>query len=572
MNSKITAPKPNRFAIEQAVGDIFLEKAFEAAVQSIFMKAFPGYDVMKTSGKVHELTSFVHNALEAAGGYSLLINAIENETNASRKALLTDLNDLCIETALEASTRFALEAAEDEEELGDEGEEEPIEDDVTEEDDPTEGLENEEDANIDDETTETAPPKKILTGKNLQELALDAKMTDKELKSFGTKLEGLDSVKISSIVNDKIVKAIEDEKKSYEKIDEANDRLKAALTEKEDLDNKSEEEAYESINRVLDITLGENTYREHASLFSTLQVNTATALLGASESACIDNVATKVLCRTIPNRFKESTNLASSIEEAIGSQLACSNQTMNDNAGREKLIKLSTFISTVILTFIETMNTLNLQRYTTREVEDIVKTKGFDTCMTKTIANNVNETACNAIENCKRQVRCATECASLESALETVYKLHEKLTDIQHNGVAINKETFDALESVQTEIVDRVHKLSVDFDAAVEGCSYSTALKNDVGMDNAIVAMEHLGALISRKRPNRVICTLNESGAMEATFMRDNNPYFSHSMALEGCFETIGVEKYVDMLMKKTGIDKITYANGNKPEFKMIVR
>lgn len=570
--TRLNSPKPNRQAIENAVGDIFLEKAFEAAIQSIAANAFPGINTLRENNKIHEFMAFAHNALEAAGGYQTLLNAIATEKNPAKLNFLTELNAICVDTALEASTRFAMEAAEDE-----------IDEEVDETDDPVEGIENEGDPNIDDETSDEGdleepapePAKKILPGKDLQTLALDTPLSDKELKSLGSKLRSLDTPKITSIVNDKIVKAIETEKKAYAEIDEANDRLKAALTEKEELYNKSEQEALDSVTRVLGITLGEDTPREHVSLFSTLQVNSATAILSATESAGnvpLDKVATRVLCRTIPEKYTEKTNLIASIEEAIGAQLACANTNMSTTDGKERILKLSTFIATMVLTFIETMHTLNLHNYTCKDIEGIVKTKGFDNCMTKAMTTNVNQAACDAIEQCKKQITGTKDIGVLESALESIIKLHDKITSIEHKGIAINKEVHAAIESVQTAIVERSSKLSNEFDAATEGCSYASSLRNEVGMNNALVAMEQLGSLIKRKRPSRVICTLSEEGAMEATFMRDNNPYFTHSIALEGSFEAIGVEKYVDMLMKKTGIDTITYANNRKPEFKMIVR
>jgi len=570
---RLNGLKPNRQAIENAVGDIFLEKAFEAAIQTIAANAFPGIDTLRQSNGIHKFMKFTHNALEAAGGYQALLNAIDTEKDPAKLHFLTELNYICVDTALEASTRFAMEAAEDEiEEAVDEGE------------DPIEGIENDGDPNIDDELNEEGeleeppaeePAKKILPGKDLQTLALDTPLNEKELKKLGSNLRTLDTPKIAKIVNDKIVDAIETEKKAYQEIDEANDRLKAALTEKEELYNKSEQEALDSVNRVLGITLGEGTPRDHVSLFSTLQVNSATALLSATEgveNASIDKVATRVLCRTIPEKFKENTSLSASIEEAIGAQLATANPAMADAAGKEKLLKLSTFISTMVLTVIETLYTLNLHKYTCQDIEGIVKTKGFDNCMTKSITANVNQAACDAIEQCKKHVNGTKDVGALESALESVIKLHDKIVDIERKGVAINKETKEAIESVQTAIVERTHKLSAEFDAATEGCSYAASLRNELGMKNDIVAMEHFGALINRKKPNKLICTLSEEGAMEATFMRDNNPYFTNSIALEGSFEAIGVENYVNMLMKKAGVDKITYSNDRKPEFKIIVR
>ena len=168
----------------------FLTQAFESVVSSTFISAIPMSDEEKGSA-VKELRKYSNNALEAAGGYGLLIDAINTETNPHKKAFLMDINDICIATASEAAKRFALEATGDPEStsLADDVDaleeiDENADNEVDEANDPADAPEDDmEDVGEEDDIVEDKPEepkKKVLLGKSLKELSLDARMTDAE--------------------------------------------------------------------------------------------------------------------------------------------------------------------------------------------------------------------------------------------------------------------------------------------------------------------------------------------------------------------------------------------------------
>ena len=76
---------------EEQVYDKIRDDTFHAIVNRAFMGALPmdRSDLNKES--IREISKFSKAALEAAGGYSLLENAIENVTNPSQKAFLEDM-------------------------------------------------------------------------------------------------------------------------------------------------------------------------------------------------------------------------------------------------------------------------------------------------------------------------------------------------------------------------------------------------------------------------------------------------------------------------------------------------
>ena len=136
---------PNKIAIQQMAYEKFLTQAFETVVSSTFISAIPLSDEEKGSA-MKELRSYSNSALEAAGGYNLLINAINTETNPHKKALLLDINEICVSTATEAAKRFALESS------GEDVEDTSLADDV----DALEDIDNQ----VDEAEEEEEMPKK----------------------------------------------------------------------------------------------------------------------------------------------------------------------------------------------------------------------------------------------------------------------------------------------------------------------------------------------------------------------------------------------------------------------------
>ena len=109
--------KINQNSVKNAVKDKLVNSCFNGIVQSVFLSAVPLDNELKMEpGMLNTLENYCSNALENAGGISLLYNALTTESNPSKKGLLADIYSICDEVATEAAIRIAMEATEDEEE------------------------------------------------------------------------------------------------------------------------------------------------------------------------------------------------------------------------------------------------------------------------------------------------------------------------------------------------------------------------------------------------------------------------------------------------------------------------
>ena len=99
----------NREVVKDAVYNAMKEKTFHTVVNTAFVNAIPIDKTELDSATRRGLANFSFSALEAAGGFSLLENAIERETDTFKHDYLTAVRDVCCESAMEVATRVAKE-------------------------------------------------------------------------------------------------------------------------------------------------------------------------------------------------------------------------------------------------------------------------------------------------------------------------------------------------------------------------------------------------------------------------------------------------------------------------------
>lgn len=559
---------PDKNTIIEAVGNKFLSNAFEAVVSTTFISALPLSDDDKRDRKtVNSLKAFAHKALESAGGYQLLIDAIENERNPSKLSLLKDLNSICYTTAIEAATRVAMEATSDEE---------------FDEDDPNESEESLEDLKIDVDDTEEADEasdtesndaaeepaekpgetkKKILKGKTLKELTLDARMTDQEYASLAKKAGNIDMADIADIVNDKITKAVNDEKKSYQQIDEANDRLKAALIERDDInEDENPDEAKEAVEGVYRLNFGNNAPREHKSLFSTLQASIAETLI-ATEATSFDeldvNLLTKVTCRTLPHTFTETVSLSSAVEEALSTSIAVEGWS---GSNCDDVIKFASLTSIIIMTFLETLNTMNIKIFDKDDIKCAVDRGAYNPANAACIAQNVDSCTKVALDAIRENIKKSNDISDLENAMEKTIEINDKLNEVAKKGHPVSSKLLASVESIQTEINARLAKVSKGYATATEAISYAKALQNDEARRAFESAVGRLKESIIRRWPDRVIFRIKGNN-VHSDMIKNNRTVATDDMTIGCALEGVTATDFFRSVAKMNGIDEIVLGN-----------
>lgn len=570
---------PNKIAIQQMAYEKFLTQAFETVVSSTFISAIPLSDEEKGSA-MRELRKYSNSALEAAGGYNLLINAINTETNPHKKALLLDINEICVTTATEASKRFALEAS------GENVEDTSLADDV----DALEDIDNQVDEADDEEMPESddmsedsedmpeedpaaskveEPKKKVLVGKSLKELSLDARMTDSEYKSLAKRAESIDIPAISKIVSDKIIKTVNDEKQAYADLDEASERLKDALIEKEDNGIDNAAEAKEAVDRIIDMNFSKSCPREHKSLFSKIQLNAAEALM-AMESVDFNSIdsqlLTRITCRTAPMIFEEKMTLSSALEEVMCTNV---NPDCADDYEYHRKIKFGHILSIFIITLLETLNTLSLHKMTRKEAVTITNGPDIKASSPDAIANGVNTQSAVALENLKKAIREAKDTAAIEAAVEKLDSLHTKLNECSNAGYNVQKSITAAIESLKAEASLRHERLTNEFNRANESISISAASRNDMGNRADKLFMKNVSANIVKRRPKQVVFKVANEGAVHVDFIGAPTEY-TMSAALESSHGGLSTTEYFKALAREAKIPNIEYNDGSYPKLLII--
>lgn len=568
--------KPNKIAIEQMAYNKFLTQALETVVSATFIDAIPLSDQEKSSA-VKSLRRYSNQALEAAGGYNLLLNAVSTETNPHKKAFLMDLNEICVTTATEAAHRFALEASGDIENTS-------LADDV----DALEDIDNETDASMDDEgneiddtgdeadditddtPTETPdePKKKVLVGKTLQELSLDARMTDAEYKKLAARSESIDIPQISKIVSDKIIKTVNAEKQAYEDIDNANERLKDVLIEKEDNAIDTPEEAKEAVSRIVDMNFGKSCPREHKSLFSKIQLNAAESLI-AMESVDFDKVdadiLTRITCRTMPMIFQEKATLKSALEEVMCTSV---NPECKDDYECHKIIKFGHILSVFIITLLETLNTLNLHKMNRKEALAITDGPDVKATTPAAVADCVNAQSAVALEHLKKAVRSAKDIGTLKATQYQLESLQNKLTECKKAGYNIDKNIVAAIEAISAEAILRGERIISNANAAMESFSVTEARRNDAGNEMDKAFMSSVKANIDKRHPSRIVFKIANEGAVHVDFIGTGMPY-TMSAAFESTHGGLSNTEYFKALAREAGIPNTEYSDGSNP--KMVI-
>ena len=99
----------NREVLRDAVYNSMKEKTFHTVVNTAFVNAIPIDKNELDSTTRRGLAKYSFDALEAAGGFGLLENAIRNETNPIKKSYLQDIKEVCCESAMEVANRITSE-------------------------------------------------------------------------------------------------------------------------------------------------------------------------------------------------------------------------------------------------------------------------------------------------------------------------------------------------------------------------------------------------------------------------------------------------------------------------------
>ena len=584
---------------EEQVYDKIRDDTFHAIVNRAFMGALPmdRSDLNKES--IREISKFSKAALEAAGGYSLLENAIENVTNPSQKAFLEDIRDICETSGRMVALRVAKEAEGGAPQDGITSVE-PVNDDSntnaatapstsTEDadnnipdassEDPTTDTGNttdptstdDDDTSIDDvkapDDTEPVPlkPQVIRQGIPFKDLVADAKMTDEEYERYVRMRGKLDLPEVSKLINHKVTQAMLAEKETYQMIDEANQKLKDAITDKADDEGDiiTDDQAEEIKESVLELPL-KNSPREHVSVFSKIQAAAIEAVLCEKDIDINKPNADLMLDVTTNYTFdifgnKKEPTLEQTLNRLVNYKAAT--EACEDCGANQQLMNLGTAFATIIYTFLQALYSMNLVNFTPGMARHVCDKCGpLGDRDPRKVGHTVDDQVHAALETEGRAIRKINNVPGLESQIAQLNKFKKRLEGVKEMGIPVSTSVFTKIDSLTNEALARKAKYEASLESALIPRSSSVA---DRACEVNTYEINKIPGAFRNTPVDKIVFRCNEgANLIDVVGLSGGRAVKSTSVALESNYN-VPTANYLKMLVKSSKLADAKIGNAS---------
>ena len=493
----------NKSILSSALVDKFSLLALHSIVNECFINGLPMIQSEISNDEKIALTKYSYKVLNKVGGFKALENSLSsNVYNAKQKAFLTDIHKLCKESAMEACKRIVTE-------------------------------------------TDCKDP-----ANKFDEVVDQAAFTDAEYKKFTEKADKLDLDSISEIIKEKTLKVLKDEQEQYEKEEQLENELKDALAESKDFANTTTES-------YMDIVLTKSEPRHHVTLFSKLQeaafeMTYITPVLdGTDVMPIIDRVTFEAFLE--PLRIND-VNLDKCYESYVEN-----NDDKLANVSDEMKPQISSLVSIVVYTVMETLNTLNIYCPS----QDVVKKFVCATADGEKVKATKAYDVCTRSEEMLKEANCTDYTKVDSSKLSNVLVELRKISDILESFIANGADgiesakvvtTLDGLhaqiERIETVLNEKMLAEKAKAEESATSTYYGNLQKeNDIAQFNKISNLFSRNPLVSEIRlkvnPNNMgsiidVDAANEAGqVIKSSFMNmqvavESSKYFEY---LDGAFK-----------------------------------
>ena len=565
MISRIPTNAADRFQLECC------ESAFEALFNKCYIKALaPNMPSITKPELLTECVNYSTQVLKNAGGIKLLTDAIENAKSSANKSFLQNFCNACVEAGNEMalsmlSTSIATE--EGEPEMSEQEEPAPEEtDEEANQNSPEEDVET--DVEDEQEEPEEIVPEmpKIFKGKEINEIQLDTKITDKELESLKSAAAKVDIDNIATIVSDKVANVLQAEKVNRYKINEEKERLKRAIID--DPSNSADDDATaESVMQtLLEVPLDKIDSPVYNSFFSTLQrrVMESVIVYGNSNTQVADILTEITANETLPIFNPVKMSFQDACTRAI--EMTVATESL-DPAVMQNIAEKATTFATMIYTLIEMLNTTGLHKCTTNEVKCIMNKDTAPVSPTNDVVQTVNAGVEPAIERYKKRILCMNTCEQVNKAVENIKALKGKLAAARENtGMRINDNVFSKLDELIEFGNKRAAAIEQSLSAGTESAFIDTVSRvreADIGR------LDSVARVLKYKNYDNVVFRCLEATSTEAAFAVDarlgNNKVYSTTLNVAG-MEAVEPDAYMNYILKKSKLHDIA-PNNQIPEF-----
>lgn len=390
----------NKNILQEQLMNKFHLLSLHAIVNECFIGGLPFEKDIIEKSESKELTKYSLAVLESLGGYSLLKKAMESAIDDKKKKLLTDIIMICNEATVVATKRII------------------------------------------DETD----VKNVDSSKDIVDTSA---FTKEEYDSFAKKVDSLDTDDISKLIQEKTKTVIQDEQAAYEKDEQIEAELKDALASSKSLAN-------ESYDSYADIVLSKSDARHHTSLFAKLQEAAYENLLRYPVGT-VDiefKVINTVTFESFLDVFKtEKKDIMVCLEAMVNASKA---MEYDSTDGQEDKSKLSTLVSIIVYTMMETLKTMNLFNPDRADVAKFVGTAASAKVLTTDTTKAFTTQCCEMLDKMQSMNHSTTDSNTLSSAVVELTKIQELLSTIVVNNNSFLNTRMDILDQL-ANIITRIN-------------------------------------------------------------------------------------------------------------------
>ncbi len=541
-------------------------ECYEIAFESLFTKCFinsltPNVNCTSTD-VVSECANYAKSAIRNAGGIGVLTNAVEHESDPFKKEFLNNFVDSCVSIGNEMSNRILAKqimksAIESDENMDF--------------DDPDEDDLDADDTTDTEDDIDTAPEMpKSFSGKDISEMQLDTKISDKDIENLKKAADKLDLDSISKVVSDKVADVIQAEKVTRYKLDEEKQRLKQALIDDDSNDITDDNVAESAMESMLEVPLVKYDVTAHRTFFSNIQRKAVESLMSYKSNADVQaaDVLMDITARNTTSIFtpKELSfkDAATKVIEMTVATECASPEQMTD------IVSKATIFATIIYTLVEMMHTTSLYKCTPKEVKDVC-TRECDVSRVNDVANIVNKNATAAVEMNKKTIGKMVSIEDVRDLDEYYTDLKTKLQNAKESaGIPIDDAVIAKLDELTTFAENRMIDIEKSYQPGAESYSYDSLSRT---REDDVHRLNSIANAIKYKTFDNIKFRCKEATDTTAVFAVEacigKTPIYSSQLNLAG-LENVEPERYIQYLMEKSTIRSVV-PRGEQPDYCAVI-
>lgn len=532
------------------------ESVYEGLMNRCFIRSLKD-NIDLSNGIASECVKYSTNVLRNAGGIQLLTNAIE-AADVKTKTFLSRISDECVKIGAEMSRDMILsDAVKSALEAGEDG--------LIDDPDLNEDYEEPDDVTLNEELDRLdnygAPPEmpKEFRNKDISDIQLDTKITEKELSALKSAAAKTDLDEISEIISDKVSDVLQVEKVQRFKLNEEKERLKAAIIDNPTNDITDENAAEAVMTRLLAIPTANLESTVYNSLFATLQRRAIESVLAYEHTdMSVSDILTEITVNNTFGIFSPAKKTFESVVERASIMTAA--VECGDSMHMDGIIEKATMLATIVYTMLEMLHTTKLNSCGPMDVKNMMTKNVKDVAPTNDVANIVNSDYKRAIECNKRRIYKATESDEVEAIRSKFIDTKMKLMSAKESGIDIKDDVITQISNLINLAEQRIADLNTPAEESTMLDRMTGARATDLGNLNLIASA------IKYKNFDNVKFKCIESAGAEATFdvfaEKGKDRVYKTTLQVVG-MEGVDPAKYIKYLVSKSKFNEIM--NNNEP-------